>query len=209
MGIPGEIPLLADKAAQPRRIYVSARKIGGLGLSAIIRTRGYPVIYYALGFSNSSSKSQTPTGWHVLRTSIPLSFRSLSDAVKSCSSASSTMLQILHRFQKPKGISSKRESRPVMGNRFIASSFATLFQSQPVAEKVMFDSWRSFSICLVSRSQICGCKLPLRRLSRQNALSRGMFIASAFEVRWSLMADCDGRLQQIESSISVGSRSIP
>jgi hypothetical protein len=103
------------------------------------------------------------------------------------------MLQILHRFQSPGGILSNRGSHPATGNCFVARSFATVFQSQSAVENVMIELLRSVSIPFVSKPQICGCKLPVRRLSRQNVLSNGSFVAMVLDVRRSLIIESVGR----------------
>jgi hypothetical protein len=127
-------------------------------------------------------------------------FRQRCDAlhwsVVSCSCrASSIVAQILHRFQKPSGTSSRRSSHPLIEKRFVARSFAATFQSQDAvgskSAALGLDRW--CSIHFVSRSQICGWRLPSRRLFRQNTESSGIRRASAFDVRCSAMTDCVGR----------------
>lgn len=124
------------------------------------------------------------------RNSMQLSLRScFRSSEQSYLKALSIMLQILHRFHSPSGMFSNRGSHPAMGNCFVARSFATVFQSQSSAENVMFDSLRRISMPLVSKPHICGCKLPVRRLSRQNVLLSGSFAIMVLDVRRSLMTD--------------------
>lgn len=114
----------------------------------------------------------------------------------SCScNASSIIAQILHRFQKPSGISRRRSSHPLIKKRLVARSFAAAFQSQETvgSRSVASGLDRLCSIHFVSRSQTCGCRLPSRRLFLQNTEPSGIRRARAFDVRFIAMTDWIGR----------------